>query len=525
VDTKQPAHTPPANTGLTGNGFLLEMRGISKSFPGVQALKEVHFDLLPGEVHALVGENGAGKSTLMKILAGAYQKDDGEILIRGERVNIDDPISAQNLGISMIYQELNLVPTTSVAENIFLGRLPALGGWGHLDWAQVNRQAASLLERVGMDVDPRQTVRSLSVAKKQMVEIAKALSTDAQIIVMDEPTSALTLGETETLFEIIRNLKSQGVSVVFISHRLEEVFAIADRVTVFRDGEHIATKRIQELDSGQIVSMMVGRELKTLFPKVEAQIKEVILEVRNLNKAGKLYDIDFSVRSGEIVGMAGLVGAGRTDLAKAIFGIDPADSGEVLINGRPVEIESPSQAIELGLGLVPEDRKDQALILARPVKENISIAIIRSLSRFGFAIRHEQEDRLVDQYVQQLGIRTPSKMQLVKNLSGGNQQKVIIARWLAARPKVLIVDEPTRGIDVGAKAEIHLLLGKLAQDGVGILMISSELPEILAVSDRVIVMHEGRITGEFLRKDANQRNIMEAATGENLKKNSVEGKI
>ena len=417
----------------------------------------------------------------------------------------------------MIYQELNLVPSTSVAENIFLGRLPAWGGWAHLNWKELNSKTAELLARVNVDVAPQEVVQHLSVAKQQMVEIAKALSMRAKIIVMDEPTSALTLAETENLFEIIRTLKAQGVAVIFITHRLEEIFAVSDRVTVLRDGRHIATQDLKELDQSTIVSMMVGRELTTLFPKVEAELGDVVLEVRGLNRDGVLEDINLQVRKGEIVGLSGLVGAGRTDLAKAIFGIAPPDNGEILIEGQPCAIHSPGQAIGYGLGLVPEDRKREALILARPVRDNITIAIIRLLSRIGFSIRHKQEDQLVDDYIARLDVKTPGPLQLVRNLSGGNQQKTIIARWLAAKPKVLIMDEPTRGIDVGAKAEIHALMGRMAQEGMGILMISSELPEVLGVSDRVVVMHEGKITGEFSREEATQELIMQAATGGNVK--------
>jgi ribose transport system ATP-binding protein len=502
-------HSPP------NHEYVLEMRDIEKSFPGVQALKGVTLKVRRGEVHALVGENGAGKSTLMKILSGAHPCDSGEIYLDGERVEITDPIHAQALGVSMIYQELNLVPYTSVAENVFLGRFPALGGWAHLDWQKLYADAAELLERVEVDVDPHAKIEDLSVAKKQMVEIAKALSMQAKIIIMDEPTSALTAAETETLFGIIENLKVQGVAVIFITHRLEEIFAISDRVTVLRDGEHIATRDMAEVDQPTIVGMMVGRELTALFPKLEVEIREEVLSVRGLHKEGLLHDINLRVKRGEIVGVAGLVGAGRTDLAKAIFGIAPPDAGEICIEGEPCTIQTPREAIDRGLGLVPEDRKNQALILARPVRDNITIAIIRLLSWLGFVVRHREEGRLVDRYIDRLDIKTPSPLQLVRNLSGGNQQKTIIARWLAAKPKVLIMDEPTRGIDVGAKAEIHALMGKMAQDGVGILMISSELPEVLGVSDRVIVMHEGRVTGEFRREEATQELIMQAATGGN----------
>jgi ABC-type sugar transport system ATPase subunit len=497
--------------------YLLEMLNISKSFPGVCALNKVNFQVKSGEVHVLVGENGAGKSTLMKILSGALLHDEGEIYLDGKLVKISNAIDAQKMGICMIYQELNLVPTISVAENIFLGRFPVKGIWGHLDWRSLYGNATEILERLKVSISPKMQVFSLSVAKKQMVEIAKALSTNARIIIMDEPTSSLTLAETSTLFELIDNLKKDGVSIIFITHRLEEVFAIADRITVFRDGHHISTSDVKDVDQPSIVSMMVGRELDILFPKIDSKIGKVILQVRNLNKRGLLYDINLNVREGEIVGVAGLVGAGRSDLAKVIFGILSMDSGEVVIEGNRCQINSPRDAIKFGLGLVPEDRKEEALILARPISDNITISIISLLSWVGLAIRHKEEDAIVNKYIKNLGIKTPSSRQLVSNLSGGNQQKVVIARWLAANPKVLIIDEPTRGIDVGAKAEIHALLGRLAQRGVGILMISSELSEILGVSDRIIVMHEGRITGEFSREEATQELIIQAATKEIIK--------
>jgi ribose transport system ATP-binding protein len=499
------------------NDYVLEMRNISKSFPGVQALENVNFSVRRGEVHALLGENGAGKSTLMKILAGAYQLDSGEVLLDGQLVAITDPIAAQHLGVSMIYQELNLVPQISVAENIFLGRLPAQGGWGHLNWKVLRSRSAELLARLHLQIDPRTPVKRLSVAQRQMVEIAKALSQRAKIIVMDEPTSALTLAETQALFGIIRDLQQEGVAVIFITHRLDEIFQVADRITVLRDGRHISTRWIAGLDQAAVVSMMVGRELTTLFPKLEAEIGELVLRIRGLNKAGLLHDINLEVRKGEIVGLAGLVGAGRTDLARAIFGITPPDSGEIWVEERPCIIHSAGQAIQLGLGLVPEDRKEEALFLARPVRDNITIAIINGLSWLGFSIHHGREDRLVADYIERLRIKTPSSGQLVRNLSGGNQQKTVIARWLAAKPRLLIMDEPTRGIDVGAKAEIHELMGMLAQQGVGILMISSELPEVLGVADRIVVMHEGRITGEFNRSQATQELIMQAATGGNYR--------
>ncbi len=499
---------------------LLEMRDIRKAFPGVLALDGVNLTVRRGEVHAVGGENGAGKSTLMKILSGVVPRDAGEILIDGQPVEITSPRVAQALGISTIYQEFNLVPSLSVAENIFLGHQP--GRLGLVDWRRLEQDAAKLLDRLGVKLDPHVPVATLSVAQQQMVEVAKALSSRARILIMDEPTSALTEREAELLFALIRRLKAEGIAIIFISHRLEEIFEIADRITVLRDGRLVATVDAAQTNPSEIVRMMVGRVLEDLFHKEPARIGEVVLEVRGLSRTVSqdgavrrvLDNVSFQVRRGEIVGLAGLVGAGRTEVARAIVGADPIDSGEIWLDGRPVHIRSPQDAIRLGIGFVPEDRKTQALILNMAVRENISLAL---LGTRGYGPLHIGEERsLARRLVEALLIRTPSVEQRVVNLSGGNQQKVVIAKWLALSPKVLILDEPTRGIDVAAKAEVHALMSRLAGQGVGILMISSELPEVLSMSDRILVMCEGRITCDLPRAEADQEKVMTCATQRRL---------
>jgi ABC-type sugar transport system ATPase subunit len=503
----------------TGRSALLRMNGISKSFPGVHALQDVSLEVFPGECLALMGENGAGKSTLMKILSGVYSPDAGTIEFGGTPVTLTKPHQAQQLGISIIYQEFNLFPNLSVEENVFIGREPSRAGW--VDRQQLRRNTRELLSQVGVRLNPRALVSELSVAQQQMVEIAKALSYNARVVIMDEPTSALTDTEVTALFSIIRELKQQNLGVIFISHRIEEVLEICDRITVLRDGQNTGELLAHEATPAQIVRLMVGRALADLFHKEESEIAgSPVLEVRGLTRktakgdtsATSIEDISLTVHSGEIVGLAGLVGSGRTELARTIFGADRMDSGSILINGKPVTIKHPLDAIELGLGLVPEDRKQQALVLELPVRENISLANLDAVTRLGF-INRGRERTIAQRFIDALQVRTPSMEQRVINLSGGNQQKVVLAKWLALNPKVLIVDEPTRGIDVGAKAEVHLLLSKLAQQGVGILMISSELSEVLAMSDRILVMREGRIAGELSRQNASQESIMSLATG------------
>jgi ribose transport system ATP-binding protein len=492
--------------------YALEMRGISKSYPGVRALENVSLQVAPGEVHALVGENGAGKSTLMKILAGAQPKDSGTILLDGEPVNIVSPQQAMELGISIIYQEFNLVPYLNAAENIFLGREPRAKVPGFVDFGRMYREAQAIIDRLGVPVNVRTPVNRLSVAQQQMVEIAKATSRKSRIIVMDEPSATLTDHELQSLFSLIRQLKREGVAIIYISHRLEEIFEICDRVTVLRDGHWIATEKIGDLKREDIIRLMVGRELKQMIPKAPAPIGAPALEVRNLTRRGVLHDINLTVHQGEILGLAGLVGAGRTELARAIFGADPIDGGTILLFGQPVRIRSPRQAIKLGIGLVTEDRKAQGLVLGMAVRENITLANLPALTVLNF-IQAGREREIARKYVQDLAVKTPSIEQTVQNLSGGNQQKVVLAKWLFTESKVLIFDEPTRGIDVGAKTEIYQLMNRLAAQGVAIIMISSELPEVLGMSDRILVMHEGRIAGELSRHEATQEKIMHLATG------------
>ena len=488
---------------------LLRVERIYKAFPGVQALKDVSIRADEGEVLALVGENGAGKSTLMNILSAIHQKDSGAIYINGREVDINSPLHSQQLGISIIHQELNLVPHFSVAENIFVGQEKRRGGI-FLDRKKTQEAARAVLDRVGLPVDANTLVRSLSIAQRQMVEIAKALSRNAKLIVMDEPTSSISDREIDRLFRIIRDLKSSGVSVIFISHKLDEVFAIADRIVVMRDGQIVGELDPKQSTQDAVIQMMVGREITNIFPKTAAEIGEEIFAVNGLVRNGSPKGLSFSLRRGEILGFAGLVGAGRSELLQAIFGIDAYESGEVLLDGKPVRIRSPREAIALGIGFVPEDRKLKGLMLGLAVKDNVTISSLEKVSSRG-VMKKRLERAAVDGYIQKLSIRTSGQNQLALHLSGGNQQKVVLAKWLAIRPKILIVDEPTRGVDVGAKKEIHAIMNQLANDGVSIIMISSELPEILGMSDRIIVMHEGQIKGELLRRDATQEKILTMA--------------
>jgi ribose transport system ATP-binding protein len=491
---------------------LLELRDITKSFPGVRALENVQFNLRPGEVHALVGENGAGKSTLVKILSGVYQPDRGEIWLSGALVRVLNPAHAQVLGISPVHQELQLEPYLSVAENIFLGRQPT-GRVGVVDHRRMRREARRLLDSLGVTIDPAAQIESISIAQRQIVAIARAVLSTARVIIFDEPTSALTERETALLFAMITKLRKTGIGIIYISHRIEEIFRLCDRVTVFRDGHYIATKSVAETNRLEVIGLMIGRDISDLFRKEKAPIRETVLEVRKLSKKGLLHNISFSLRRGEIVGLAGLVGAGRTDLARAIFGDITFDFGEIVVAGKAISgRHSPRRAISVGIALVPEDRKEQGLVLGLSVRKNISLAMLPALSRMAF-ISSSKEKRLTQSYVELLTIKTPSIDQKALYLSGGNQQRVVIAKWLATQPKVLIVDEPTRGIDVRAKASIHGLLCDLAKQGVAILMISSDLLEILAMSDRILVMHRGRITGELSGSEATQEAIMHYATG------------
>ena len=490
----------------------LEMRNISKQYPGVRALDDVSLSVEVGEIHALLGENGAGKSTMMKILAGAQSKDGGEILLNGAPVQIDSPQKAMSLGISIIYQEFNLVPYLSAGENIYLGREPRAAIPGFVDFKKLYADAQVVLDKLGVKIDARAPVNTLSVAGQQMVEIAKATSKKSKIIVMDEPSATLTDHELRALFRLMLQLKSEGVSIVYISHRLEEIVEVCDRATIMRDGHHVATREVKDLTREEIIKLMVGRELKDAIPKVAAEQGEVALEVKHLTRKGVLHDISFTVRKGEVLGIAGLVGAGRTETARVIFGADPMDSGNIEVFGQPVRIRSPQDAIKHGIGLVTEDRKQQGLVLGMVVRENTTLANLDFLSSLGF-IRRGEERSVAEKYKTDLAIKTPTIEQTVHNLSGGNQQKVVLAKWLFTGSKILIFDEPTRGIDVGAKAEIYKLMNELAKNGVAIIMISSELPEVLGMSDRIIVMHEGRLTGELSRADATQEKIMHLATG------------
>jgi len=492
---------------------LVSMEGIEKSFPGVHALSQCRFNLKAGEIHALVGENGAGKSTLMKVLTGIYKKDGGRILYKGSEVEIPSPRAALNLGISMIHQELNLMPHLTVAQNIFIGREPRQAVAFFLDEKAINAQTQRLFETMHLKLDPRIRVADLSVAMQQMVEIAKALSFNAEVLIMDEPTAALTDAEIEELFRTIRHLRDQGVGIVYITHRLGELKEISDRITVMRDGRYIDTVGTQEATIDRIISMMVGRTIFDAAPELpEHPSQEVMLEGKNLNRGSQVKNVSFCLKKGEILGFAGLMGAGRTEVARAIFGADPKDSGEIYIRGKKVDIGSPRDAVHAGIGYLSEDRKRYGLTLGMDVETNIVLASLEKfLGMLGW-VNDMRTSTTAGQFARTLSIKTPSLQQKVKNLSGGNQQKVIVGKWLTANTDILIFDEPTRGIDVGAKSEIYKLLNDLAAEGKAIIMISSELPEILRMSHRIIVMCEGRITGELGIQDATQERIMTYAT-------------
>ena len=488
----------------------LTMRGMRKAFPGVVALDGVDLDVRHGEVHVLLGENGAGKSTLMKILSGGELRDGGVITIDGIALALATPRAAREAGVAIIHQELALVPQMTVAENIFLGRAPSRLGF--VDRAQMAHAATALLTRIGADVDPQALVGTLSIAQQQLVEIARALSLEARILIMDEPTSALTERETERLFAVIRGLTARGTAVIYISHRLDEIFSIGDRITVLRDGRQVATQVVQAADRRQLVRLMADRDVEELTPGHARATGAVRLQVDGLSRAGALHDVSFRVHAGEIVGFAGLLGAGRTEVARAIFGLDALDGGTIRVDGRVISIATPRQAIEAGIGFVTEDRKREGLVLQRSVRDNIVLPILDLLSRLG-VVRHVEEHDTAAEAVRDLRIRTPSVQQLARNLSGGNQQKIVLAKWLATGARILFLDEPTRGVDVGAKQEIYQLINTLAAKGVAIVLMSSELPEVLGLSDRVLVMREGRIAGEFVRDDATAERVMACAVG------------
>lgn len=490
------------------NKTFFEMRGISKTFPGVKALDNVGFSVAEGEIRALVGENGAGKSTLMKILNGNYKKDCGQILIDGNEVDITNPQVADAHGITIIFQELNLVDELSIAENIFAGRLAKRGKL--VNWKELNARAKELLDRVSFDVDPRKLVGSLTVAEKQMVEIAKALSRNSRIILMDEPSATLTKKELDALFEIIRDLKKSGIAVIYISHRMEEIFEICETVTVMRDGQIIGTRNVNEVSSDELVEMMVGREVNSAYPKRNVAIGEEVLRVENLCRKDRKQNVSFSLRKGEVLGIAGLVGAGRTEIMRAIFGVDYISSLDVYVDGKKVKINNPYSAKKHGIAFLTEDRKVEGLTLDFTVKSNINAANLPAI-RKGLFNSTKKENAIADTYIAKTRIKTPHRNQKVGNLSGGNQQKVVVSKWLNTDPDILIMDEPTRGIDVGAKREIYEIINELVGQGKAIILISSELPEVLGMSDRVLVMKDDAIVAELTGEDINAVEVMRHA--------------
>lgn len=491
---------------------LLQVIGVSKRFGGVQALRDVRLEVRAGEVHALMGENGAGKTTLINILGGIVPRDSGRVIFRGREVVFNTPAESQHAGIAIIHQELATIPALSVMENIYMGRMEARGGW--INWRAMEDAARKATDLVGLDVSPRAIVGDLTISQRQLVEIAKALAADARLVIMDEPNSSLTERETERLFEVIARLKQQGVAIIYVSHRIEEVMRIADRITTFRDGRYVGTIDRAEASVGRIINMMVGRDLANLTRRPPAGSDAPLLEVRNLSRRGKpnLQNISFTLRRGEILGFAGLVGAGRSETARAIFGADPIDAGEILLEGRPVRFRSPREAIAHGVGMVPEERKRLGLFMNMPVRYNIGLASLPARSPAGI-VQHAGERSLAEEFVRKLSIKLSSIDAPVKSLSGGNQQKTVLARWLATHPRVLILDEPTHGVDVGAKADIYQLMRDLAAEGIGIILISSELPEILNMSDRIVVMWQGRITGILDGQTATEEQVMAYATG------------
>ncbi|GGP15525.1 sugar ABC transporter ATP-binding protein [Nonomuraea glycinis] len=489
----------------------LALANVSKSFGAVRALRDVSLELFPGEAHALAGENGAGKSTLVKTLAGVHRPDSGQVLLGGEPVTFAGPADAQQAGVAVIYQEPTLFPDLSVAENIFMGRQPRTS-LGRIDRKAMHAQARRLFERLGVTLDPEQPARGLSIADQQLVEIAKAISRDARVLVMDEPTAALSGNEVARLFSVVEALREQGCAILFISHRLDEIFSLCQRVTTLRDGAWIASEPVEGLTHDDLIRRMVGRDLDALYPKQDTTAGEVALQVERLTREGYFTDVSFQVRRGEIVALAGLVGAGRSEVARAVFGIDRWDAGSVTVAGRPLPAGSPTAAMGAGLALVPEDRRQQGLVMELSIERNIGLTGLRSLRRGVTISRAAERDRARD-WALRLQLKFGRLSDGVGVLSGGNQQKVVLAKWLATEPSVLIVDEPTRGIDVGTKAEVHRLLSELAGQGIAVLMISSDLPEVLGMADRVLVMHEGRLTAEISRAEATEESVMSAATG------------
>lgn len=491
---------------------MIEMTGITKAFSGNTVLQDVDFSLKKGEIHALMGENGAGKSTMMKILTGIYQRDAGEVKVRGELVHYKSPKESERAGIAVIHQELNIWPHLTIAENLFLGKEKTFGKSGILKSKEMNEEAAKVLKKLDMNDDVRTAAGNLSVGKQQIIEIAKAISSNAEVIIMDEPTAALTDREIKSLFETIRMLQETGVSFVYISHRMEEIFSLCDRITILRDGQYVGTKVIKETNFDEIVQMMVGRELGERFPERQAEIGAVKLAAKGLTRKGFFEDVSFEVRKGEVVAFAGLMGAGRTEVVQALFGYRKLTAGDIFLDGKSIKINNPLQAKKLGFGYVTEDRKSEGLIVDFSVQDNLSLTNFDKISNSG-VVKSGEEKSLYETMVKRLGIRLSGPEQAAKSLSGGNQQKVVIAKWLGIEPEVLILDEPTRGVDVGAKKEIYSIINELAERGVAIIMVSSELPEVIGMADRVHVMHEGRLTAEIAKEEMTQERIMHFATG------------
>lgn len=493
---------------------VIEMKGISKSFSGNRVLEQVDFQLLPGEIHALMGENGAGKSTLIKILTGIYERDAGRVFIKGNEVHFKNPKEAEQMGIAVIHQELNIIPYLTVYENMFLGKELTVGRFGITKDKEMKRKTKEYLTRLGIEIDPNTEAGNLSVGQQQMIEIARAVAANTEVLIMDEPTAALTDREIEALFNVISSLKKQGVGIVYISHRMEEIFQICDRISVLRDGQFIDSKEVAKTNFDEIVKLMVGRQLGERFPERDTVVGQERFKVENLTSKGSFENISFSVHQGEIVGVAGLMGAGRSEIMQAIFGYRSLDDGKLFIDGKEVTIKSPFAAIQAGIAFVTEDRKSQGLILDLSVRENLSITTLDKISNKSL-ISTKTEVSLVDEMIEKLHVKTSGREISVKSLSGGNQQKIVIGKWLGIHPKILILDEPTRGVDVGAKKEIYQLMNDLTKQGVSIIMVSSELPEILGMSDRVLVIHEGKLASVINKSEATQENIMQSATGGN----------
>jgi inositol transport system ATP-binding protein len=498
---------------LNKNRYVLCMQNISKSFSGVMALNSVRLDVEKGEVHVLMGENGAGKSTLMKILSGVYTKDGGEIFFNEKPVEIKSSKEAIQLGISMIHQELNPVRDMTVSENIFLGKEPCYSFGGIVNRKKQRTMTNDFFREMDISINPDKKMGELSVSEMQIVEIVKAVSYDSRIIIMDEPTSAITGNEVQKLFEIIGNLKSKGIAIIYISHKMDEIFRIADRITVLRDGQYIETRPADKFDQNTLIKLMVGRTINELFPKVVSEKGETTLEVKSLTQFRKFYDISFNVKKGEILGFAGLMGAGRSEIMEAIFGLRKIDEGVIFINGREIQIKSPADAIRHKVALISEDRQLKGLNLKASVKENITLVSLKKFSRLKQVLLHEKENKTTDEEIKRLRIKTKHRNQVINTLSGGNQQKVVLAKWLLNDPEIIIFDEPTRGIDIGAKAEIYKIISQLAEQGKTIILVSSELPEILGLCDRVVVLYHGRISGEYVRSELSQELIMNAAMG------------